>query len=162
MREAGGRWNCSGQRICKVEQYLHLVICKHQGDIRRLGGGGWERGGSVLGQQPLLHQHSRHDMWHIKTHVHSNGPIQGDKKLTTKVSRHHEARLYNLQEQGQSLWGGLAEAPHVSKQLLYYTRDLWGHSPSSGEQRPWPRGQKRYTVGQAGPLNALLLFALRR
>ena len=61
------------------------------------------RGGSVLGQQPPLHQHSRHDMWHIKTHVFSNGLIQGDKKQTTKVSLHYEGRLNTLQEQEQSL-----------------------------------------------------------
>lgn len=60
VRRAGGIWNCSGQGICKDIQYLHLVICKHQGGIRRLGGRG--RGGSVLGQQQPLHQHTRHDM----------------------------------------------------------------------------------------------------
>lgn len=81
-KRAGGIWNCSGLGICKDKQYLHLVICKHQGGIRMLGG--WERGDSVLGQQPPLHQHSRHDMWHIKTHIYSNGLIRGDKSQPQK------------------------------------------------------------------------------
>lgn len=37
-----------------------------------------------------------------------------------------------------------------------------GTLPSREEQRPWPWGQKRYTVGQADPLNAAVMFALRR
>lgn len=151
MRKSWGILNCIEQGLCKDKQDLHSPVHNQLGESYICA---WSA--------TTLNHNTRHTC-HTET---IDILREQSKRIKTKPQEQPlcsvESLLLTLQKQRQSLWGGLAWAPHVSKQLLYYTRDLWGHSPSSREQRPWPQGQKRYMGGQAGPLRVPVLFALRR
>lgn len=96
--------NCRRLRICKDYQYLHLVICKHQGSIRMFESWfcAWSATTITSTDETWYVAHAKNKK---KKHPNNLMDLFDGLKLATNVSLHYDIQLDMLQE--QTLWGGL-------------------------------------------------------